>query len=510
MQPAVATKAAERRETEKRDGTQGSGNENGRSPGCGRKRLGYGKEHPGCGKQLPATRGHAAAAEGSTPTTKGNAPAAEGSVSATERNTPAAESNSRLQGGTLRLQKGAPRLQRERPGCRRERCRCGRKRLGCGKRALRLRKRPEARIRDGQNERLRRSKNERFVRFLRRHHVLTLATVEEGVPLLLECVLLLRQGAKPARIHIGPRNAPCAGNGAQSACRGIGGPRNENRGPGAGNAVVRHGSAGRRNGQTAYLKRFPYAAAGRADALAIRPDYMKTDRQYARFWKETDMERQTGVIIVAGRRRKPHGRGASQAVHATGGHPHYWRARSTTSPRRFPERKSSSYCPPNTQASGTICRRVSKWRRTRSPKGAGAVPLGEKRIGGPETRSGADRRTGRRAAAGVAGADPAHGRGRCGTRHGDSGRRACGFVPRNGRAASQIIDRRRLRIVQTPQVFRAELLRRALRNGIPARIHRRASVVELSGEAVFLLRRRTGEPEDHDSRRYGHRRSIAG
>ena len=29
-------------------------------------------------------------------------------------------------------------------------------------------------------------------------------------------------------------------------------------------------------------------------------------------------------------------------------------------------------CPPNTPASGTICRRVSKWRRTRSPKGDGS------------------------------------------------------------------------------------------------------------------------------------------
>ena len=53
-------------------------------------------------------------------------------------------------------------------------------------------------------------------------------------------------------------------------------------------------------------------------------------------------------------------------------------------------------------------------------------------------------------------------------------------------AASQIIDRRRLRIVQTPQVFRAELLRRAYETEYRPEFTDDASVVELSGEAVFL------------------------
>ena len=53
-------------------------------------------------------------------------------------------------------------------------------------------------------------------------------------------------------------------------------------------------------------------------------------------------------------------------------------------------------------------------------------------------------------------------------------------------AASQIIDRRRLRIVQTPQVFRAELLRRAYETESRPEFTDDASVVELSGEAVFL------------------------
>ncbi len=52
-------------------------------------------------------------------------------------------------------------------------------------------------------------------------------------------------------------------------------------------------------------------------------------------------------------------------------------------------------------------------------------------------------------------------------------------------AASQIIDRRRLRIVQTPQVFRAELLRRAYESEYRPEFTDDASVVELSGEAVF-------------------------
>lgn len=53
-------------------------------------------------------------------------------------------------------------------------------------------------------------------------------------------------------------------------------------------------------------------------------------------------------------------------------------------------------------------------------------------------------------------------------------------------AASQIIDRRCLRIVQTPQVFRAELLRRAYETEYRPEFTDDASVVELSGETVFL------------------------
>ena len=47
-------------------------------------------------------------------------------------------------------------------------------------------------------------------------------------------------------------------------------------------------------------------------------------------------------------------------------------------------------------------------------------------------------------------------------------------------------DRRRLRIVQTPQVFRADLLRRAYEAEYRPEFTDDASVVEQAGEAVFL------------------------
>ena len=128
VQPAVATKAAERRDTEK-PGTEHKVPET------------KTEEAPAAESNSPATKGHAAAAEGSAPTTKGNTPAAEenaavaeGSVSAAKRNTPVAEMPGSAESGTAKTS-------------------------GCGE-----------------------AINERFVRFLRRHHVLTLATVAEGVP----------------------------------------------------------------------------------------------------------------------------------------------------------------------------------------------------------------------------------------------------------------------------------------------------------------------------------------
>ena len=53
-------------------------------------------------------------------------------------------------------------------------------------------------------------------------------------------------------------------------------------------------------------------------------------------------------------------------------------------------------------------------------------------------------------------------------------------------AASQIIDRRFLRIVQTPQIFRADILRRAYEAEYRAEFTDDASVVEAIGQTVCL------------------------
>ncbi len=53
-------------------------------------------------------------------------------------------------------------------------------------------------------------------------------------------------------------------------------------------------------------------------------------------------------------------------------------------------------------------------------------------------------------------------------------------------AGSHIVDRRRLRIVQTPQIFRADILRRAYEAAYSADFTDDASVVERSGHSIFL------------------------
>ena len=55
-----------------------------------------------------------------------------------------------------------------------------------------------------------------------------------------------------------------------------------------------------------------------------------------------------------------------------------------------------------------------------------------------------------------------------------------------GNVASHIVDRRFLRIVQTPQIFRAEVLRRAYESEYRAEFTDDASVVEAVGQAVCL------------------------
>ena len=53
-------------------------------------------------------------------------------------------------------------------------------------------------------------------------------------------------------------------------------------------------------------------------------------------------------------------------------------------------------------------------------------------------------------------------------------------------AVSHIVDRRRLRIVQTPQVFRADLLRRAYAVEFRSEFTDDASVVEAAGQPIYL------------------------
>ena len=68
----------------------------------------------------------------------------------------------------------------------------------------------------------------------------------------------------------------------------------------------------------------------------------------------------------------------------------------------------------------------------------------------------------------------------------DSFRETEGEPDAEGVVPSRIVDRRRLRIVQTPQFFRAGVLRRAYETEYRPEFTDDASVVELSGEAVFL------------------------
>lgn len=56
----------------------------------------------------------------------------------------------------------------------------------------------------------------------------------------------------------------------------------------------------------------------------------------------------------------------------------------------------------------------------------------------------------------------------------------------SGSIVSHPVDRRRLRIVQTPQVFRAEVLRRAFEKGYRAEFTDDASAVEAAGQPIFL------------------------
>ena len=83
----------------------------------------------------------------------------------------------------------------------------------------------------------------------------------------------------------------------------------------------------------------------------------------------------------------------------------------------------------------------------------------------------------------------------------DSFRETEGGADTEGIVPSRIVDRRRLRIVQTPQVFRADILRRAYEAEYRAEFTDDASVVEAAGHPVCLAEGERGNlklttPED--------------
>ena len=214
VQPAVATKAVERRETEK--------------PGTEHKAPETKTE------EVPAEKGSASAAESNSPATKGHAAAAEGSTPTTKGNTPAVEENAAVAEGTGSAESGTA------------------KTSGCGE-----------------------AINERFVRFLRRHHVLTLATVAEGVPYCSNAFYcydkernLLVFTSDPATRHAQEmeRNPRVAASVVL-----------ETKIVGRVQGLQLCGTAARADetARRAYLKRFPYAALAELTLWAIRPDYMK-------------------------------------------------------------------------------------------------------------------------------------------------------------------------------------------------------------------------------------------
>lgn len=228
VQPAVATKAVERRETEK-PGTEHKAPETKTEEVPAEKGSASAAE-----SNSPATKGHAAAAEGSTPTTKGNTPAveenaavAEGSVSAVEKSSPVAETPGSAESGTAKTS-------------------------GCGE-----------------------AINERFVRFLRRYHVLTLATVAEGVPYCSNAFYCYdkERNLLVFSSDLATRHAQEMERNPRIAASVV----LETKIVGRVQGLQLCGTAARADetARRAYLKRFPYAALAELTLWAIRPDYMK-------------------------------------------------------------------------------------------------------------------------------------------------------------------------------------------------------------------------------------------
>ena len=227
VQPAVATKAVERRETEKP----------GRNTRLRKRKRKKSRQRKGAPQLRKATP--------------------------------------RLQRGTLRLQKEHPDYKGEHSGGGRERCRCGRKRLGCGKELSGCGNARKRGIRTAKTSGCGEAINERFVRFLRRHHVLTLATVAEGVPYCSNAFYCYdkERNLLVFSSDLATRHAQEMERNPRIAASVV----LETKIVGRVQGLQLCGTAARADetARRAYLKRFPYAALAELTLWAIRPDYMK-------------------------------------------------------------------------------------------------------------------------------------------------------------------------------------------------------------------------------------------
>lgn len=140
----------------------------------------------------------------------------------------------------------------------------------------------------------------RIVRFLKKHHVLTLATSGEGAPYCsnafycydAERNLLIFTSDMATRHAQQMARNPCVAASVVLETKVVG----RVQGLQLCGKAERADEAARR----AYLKRFPYAVLAELTLWAIAPRLYEIHRQHARIRKKTDMEQQIGVIIVAG------------------------------------------------------------------------------------------------------------------------------------------------------------------------------------------------------------------
>ena len=332
--------------------------------------------------------------------------------------------------------------------------------------------------------------DERIVRFIGRHHVLTLATSSEGAPYCsnafycydAERNLLIFTSDMATRHAQQMARNPCVAASVVLETKVVG--RVE--GLQLCGKAARADEAARR----AYLKRFPYAVPSfptrRSSDLGDRARLYEIHRQHARIRKKTDMEQQIGVIIVAGGGGTRMGGsrpkqftmlgglpvlahtinnfagalpGAEIVVVLPAAHADFW--------KDFAARFDIAAHTVTTGGDERFHSVKNGLKALKRDPELIAVQDGVRPL--------ASHGMIRRAVAAAA----EHGTAIPVVEAVDSYRETDG-------TASRIADRRRLRIVQTPQVFRADLQRRAYEAEYRPEFTDDASVVEQAGEAVFL------------------------